>query len=106
MRACFMLASVSTPSLPVREREKKSEKERQREREKERQRKREYLFLKGMTDALAPFSYLVTNICKLRRKKFNKIDPRSSSRSHTPIRKASPVKFVNVSSFSELFCSA
>ncbi len=32
-----------------------------RKRERERERKREYLFLKGMTGALAPFSNLVTN---------------------------------------------
>jgi hypothetical protein len=43
-----MLARVSTPSSLVRERE----------REREKGRKREYLFLKGMTGALAPFSYL------------------------------------------------
>ncbi len=68
MRACFMLVRVSTPSSPVRERERETERGREggREREKERvsekegERKREYLFLKGMTGALATFSYLVT----------------------------------------------
>ncbi len=43
-----------------RERERKSERERKRERE--RKSEREYLFLKGMMGALAPFSYLVENI--------------------------------------------
>ncbi len=40
---------------------------REREREKEGERERELLFLffKGMTGALAPFSYLVFNICNL-----------------------------------------
>ncbi len=42
-----------------RERERKKERERGGEREKESGREREYLFLKGMTGALAPFSYLV-----------------------------------------------
>jgi hypothetical protein len=51
VRACFMLARV------VRERERK--RERERGREKERENERENLFLKGMTGALAPFSYLV-----------------------------------------------
>ncbi len=32
------------------------------EKERVRKREREYLFLKGMTGALAPFSYLVTKI--------------------------------------------
>ncbi len=53
-RGCiFMLARVRIPSSPVRERE--------RERGKERERCRIwlFLFLKGMTGALAPFSYLV-----------------------------------------------
>ncbi len=62
MRPCFMLVRVYTPSsLEKRKRERKREreKERKRERERERERKREYLFLKGMTGALAPFSYLV-----------------------------------------------
>ncbi len=51
-----MLARVCTPSSPVREKEKA------RERERGRERKREYLFLKGMTGALAPFSYQVLYI--------------------------------------------
>jgi hypothetical protein len=64
---------VRTPSPYKSEREKEGERERGREREKEggRERKREgererekcpelFLFLKGMTGALAPFSYLVT----------------------------------------------
>jgi hypothetical protein len=42
-------------SLPVREREKEREKKRGRKRERELL----FLFLKGMTGALAPFSYLV-----------------------------------------------
>jgi hypothetical protein len=55
--ACFMLARVRTPSLLVRE----GERERGWEIESgiERERKREYLVLKGMTGALAPFSYQV-----------------------------------------------
>jgi hypothetical protein len=58
-----MLARVGTPSSPVRERKKEREREREREKEREREREkeREYLFLKGLTGALAPFSYL----CKL-----------------------------------------
>jgi hypothetical protein len=69
VRACFMLASVSTPSSLIRERERGREKEREREREseKEGEREREMLnmsrivvfILKGMMGALAPFSYLV-----------------------------------------------
>jgi hypothetical protein len=70
VRVCFM----RTPSSPVRERERGRERERERERvrkrerEKDRERERErcricpellFLFLKGMTGALAPFSYLV-----------------------------------------------
>ncbi len=66
---------MRTPSSPIRERERerdiKREGERERERERERKREREgerggereraliFLFLKGMTGALAPFSYLV-----------------------------------------------
>jgi hypothetical protein len=42
-----------------REGEREGERERGREKEGEGERKREYLFLKGMTGALAPFSYLV-----------------------------------------------
>jgi hypothetical protein len=38
---------------------KKREGEIESEKEGERERKKEYLFLKGMTGALAPFSYLV-----------------------------------------------
>jgi hypothetical protein len=80
VRACFMLARVHTPSSLVRERERDEGKrergrERKREREKEggggkRERERgricpELLFLlfKGMTGALAPFSYLVIKNC-------------------------------------------
>ncbi len=71
MWACFMLARVRTPShRSERERERKGEREKKREgdrvikRERERERCRicpEFLslFLKGMTGALAPFSYLV-----------------------------------------------
>ncbi len=80
MRACFMLARVCTPSSSVREIERRREiwRERGREREgerdggkegeRERERERErcricpkllFLFLKGMTGALATFSYLV-----------------------------------------------
>jgi hypothetical protein len=36
--------------------------EREREREGKRKRKREYLFLKGVTGTLAPFSHLVMNM--------------------------------------------
>jgi hypothetical protein len=47
----------------VREKDRQIERERGRERKKEREgereRKSEYLFLKGMVGALAPFSYLV-----------------------------------------------
>jgi hypothetical protein len=70
---------VRTPSSPVRERErgrerdKEREEGRERESEKEGKRERErercricpkllFLFLNGMTGALAPFSYLVHNI--------------------------------------------
>ncbi len=64
MRVCFMLARVCTieiglismvctPSSPVRERE------RERERDVEYVQICYFLFLKGMTGALAPFSYLV-----------------------------------------------
>ncbi len=56
---------MRTPSSPVRERERKREgresvRNREGEREKERERCR--IFLKGMTGALAPFSYLVAII--------------------------------------------
>jgi hypothetical protein len=54
----FMLARVRTPSSTVRERER----ERERKRERERCRIWLFLFLKGMTGALAPFTYLVTSI--------------------------------------------
>jgi len=58
-----MLARVCTPSSPVREREREGERERGRERARERERERGgercriwlFLFLKGMTGALAPF---------------------------------------------------
>ncbi len=59
-----------------REREKKRERGRKRERERERKREREkerenivalFLFLKGMTGALAPFSYLVLSYLLLLR---------------------------------------
>ncbi len=65
MQVCFMLARVYTTSSPIREkgRERGSERERVRGRVRERvrkkQREREYLFLKGMSGALAPFSYIV-----------------------------------------------
>ncbi len=49
------------------ERGRKKEGERKREKERWRQRKRcpelLFLFLKGMTGASVPFSYLVSNIC-------------------------------------------
>ncbi len=60
MWACFMLAMVRTPSSPVREKERR--RERKRERERERCRicpELLFLFLKGMTGALVPLSYLV-----------------------------------------------
>ncbi len=62
MWACFMLARVRTPSSPVRKIEKERDKEREREKEGERCRICSallFLFLKGMTGALAPFTYLV-----------------------------------------------
>jgi hypothetical protein len=37
------------------------ERERERERERVREREREYLFITGMSGALAPFSYLVVS---------------------------------------------
>jgi hypothetical protein len=43
------------------EREREGERERGREIERERERERCRIFLKGMTGALAPFSYLVKN---------------------------------------------
>jgi hypothetical protein len=46
---------VRTPSLPVRERERK----------KEGERGLLFLFLKGMTGALTPFSYLVKNMIRI-----------------------------------------
>ncbi len=61
MRACLMLPRVFTPSSPVRERERK----RNEGREGERCRicpELSFLFLKGMTGALSPFSYLVLEI--------------------------------------------
>jgi hypothetical protein len=42
-----------------RERDEERARERKKEEGRERKREREYLFLKGMTDALVPFSYLV-----------------------------------------------
>jgi hypothetical protein len=58
-----MLARVRTPSSLVRERERErerqSETETESERVRKRERERECLFLKGMTGALAPFSYQV-----------------------------------------------
>jgi hypothetical protein len=48
-----------SPSSPVRERDRKREVKREGERERERERERIILFLKGLTGALAPFSYLV-----------------------------------------------
>jgi hypothetical protein len=74
MRACFMLARVCRGAqklwvcTPVRKRDKEREREREREREtkiergieREKERKRKMMVaLKGMTGALAPFSYLV-----------------------------------------------
>ncbi len=62
MQACgragvLMLARVPTPSSPVREIKREK-----RKREGERERCRIWLLnLKGMTGALAPFSYLVNN---------------------------------------------
>jgi len=66
VRACF-LQQGSWTNAPCKgaytlftgQREREREGERKRERES--QREREYLFLKGMTGALAPFSYLVYN---------------------------------------------
>jgi hypothetical protein len=55
-----MLARVCTPSSPVRERERERESEKEGERDKCRIcREWLFLFLKGMTGALAPFSYQV-----------------------------------------------
>ncbi len=45
-----------------REREREKDRERGRERGRERERELLFLFLKGMTGALAPFSYLVYKI--------------------------------------------
>jgi len=52
---------MRTPSSPVRERVKEGEREieRQREREGGRENCPQMLFIKGMTGALAPFSFLV-----------------------------------------------
>jgi hypothetical protein len=52
-------------------REEERERERERKREGERKRKREYLILKGMTVALAPFSYLVFYCAGPRVRKLN-----------------------------------
>ncbi len=59
MWACVMLARVRTPmeKHPLH----------QSERERERERKREYLIFKGMTGALAPFSYLVRHVHQLKK---------------------------------------
>jgi hypothetical protein len=63
-----MLTRVHTPTSPVRERERERERKREGEREREGKRGRErdveypellFLFLKGMTGALAPFNHLV-----------------------------------------------
>jgi hypothetical protein len=67
---------VRTPSSPVRERERERQRQRKREGEGERGRERcpELLFLslKGMTGALAPFSYQVSkySINSLKRRPF------------------------------------
>ncbi len=53
---CFMLARVRTPSSLIREREREGERGRERCRICP---ELLFLFLKGMTGALAPFSYLV-----------------------------------------------
>jgi hypothetical protein len=74
MQTCFMPARVMDKRSPKgcthplyrseRERERVSKweeekvRQRGRKREREGEREREYLFLKGMTGALAPFSYL------------------------------------------------
>ncbi len=58
MRAYFMLERVRTPSSLAREREKERERERKRKKERERGREKEIV----LTGALAPFSYLVTNV--------------------------------------------
>jgi hypothetical protein len=52
---CFRLTRGCTPSSPVRERER----ERERERDVEYVQNGYFLFFKGMTGALAPFSDLV-----------------------------------------------
>ena len=59
-----MLARVSTPSSPVRERERERERERDKEREGETERERGrivqncYFYFKRNDGCLAPFSYL------------------------------------------------
>ncbi len=58
-----------------REEEREEERERKRERDQERGREREYLFLIGMTGALAPFTYLAINIRKLQKKSFIRLKP-------------------------------
>jgi hypothetical protein len=58
--------NVVLPTAREKEKERERERERKRKRKRERERergreRREYLLLKGMTGALAPFSYLVKN---------------------------------------------
>jgi hypothetical protein len=83
-----------------RQREKERDRERKREQERERERERErcricpellFLFLKGMTGALAPFTFLVAHIFELQiiserdhidlRLRFQ-LPPKSSVKSH------------------------
>jgi hypothetical protein len=52
---------VNTVHWSERERERGRERESKRESEKEGERERCRIFLKGMTGALAPFRYLVSN---------------------------------------------
>jgi len=72
VQALYAWKGAHTLFAGQREREREREKERERERERERGREREkeserckicpellFLFLKGMTGALAPYSYLV-----------------------------------------------
>jgi hypothetical protein len=68
---CFLYACKGAHTLFTGQREREREKERKRvikrgrerergiKREREREKKREYVFLKRMTGALAPFNYLV-----------------------------------------------
>ncbi len=60
---------------------------RERERERGREREREFLFLKGMTGALAPFSYLVYYYCAIiyvNKNKLYKISVKSVTLFHQP----------------------